>query len=138
MDCAPKLYLKFIGPFKIKRVVSSVAYELELPSSMRVHPTFHVSKLKVFNKDDHQLFEREQVIRPPPDIVNEQEEFEVEQIIDKRESGSRSRRVVKYLVMWKGYPRWEATWEDAAQLTNAQDKIHEYDDQQAYARSRMQ
>lgn len=138
MDRAPKLYPKFIGPYKIKRVVSSVAYELDLPSSMRVHPTFHVSKLKVFNKDDHRLFEREQVIRPPPEIINEQEEFEVEQIIDKRESGSRSRRVVKYLVMWKGYPRWEATWEDEAQLTNALDKIREYENEQAHARSRMQ
>ena len=137
MDRAPKLYPKFIGPYKIKRVVSDVAYELDLPGSMRIHPTFHVSKLKEFRRDDNSIFQREQVIRPAPDIVNEEEQFEVEKIIDKRESGSRSRKKTTYLVMWKGYPRWEATWEDATELNNAQHKIQEYETEQAQARSRM-
>ena len=104
---------------------------------MRIHPTFHVSKLKEFRRDDNSIFQREQVIRPAPDIVNEEEQFEVEKIIDKRESGSRSRKKTTYLVMWKGYPRWEATWEDATELNNAQDKIQEYETEQAQARSRM-
>jgi hypothetical protein len=137
MNSAPKLYPKFIGPYKIKRVVSSVAYELDLPSSMRIHHTFHVSKLKVFNKDNHDLFEREQVIRPAPDIINEYEEFEVDQIINKRVSGSRSRQKISYLVLWKGYPRWEATWENVIDLEHAQEKIKQYEDEQEYARFRM-
>jgi Reverse transcriptase (RNA-dependent DNA polymerase)/RNase H-like domain found in reverse transcriptase/Integrase zinc binding domain/Retroviral aspartyl protease/Chromo (CHRromatin Organisation MOdifier) domain len=137
MERAPKLYPKFIGPYKIKKVISDVAYELDLPMTMRIHHTFHVSKLKKYNKDDNEIFEREQIIRPAPIIINEEEEFEVEKIIDKRETGTRSRRKINYLVLWKGYPRWEATWEDVHQLTNAQDKIQEYEDEQAYIRSRM-
>ena len=137
MDRAPKLYPKFIGPYKIKRIISNVAYELDLPTSMKIHSTFHVSKLKIYNKDNNEIFEREQIIRPAPEIINEQEEFEVEKIIDKRESGSKSRKKINYLVMWKGYPRWEATWENAEELVNAQEKINEYEEEQAYAHSRM-
>ena len=45
-DRTKKLLSKFIGPFKVKRVVSKVAYELDLPSTMQIHPVFHLSKLK--------------------------------------------------------------------------------------------
>lgn len=134
---APKLYPKFIGPYKVKRVVSSVAYELDLPNTMRIHPTFHISKLKLYTGDEDEFPDREQVVRPPPDIVDDEQEYEVEQIIDKRESGSRTRRKVYYRVLWKGYPRWESTWEDATTLTHAEEAIAAYEAEQAYARSRM-
>ena len=35
-----------IGPFRILRRISSVAYELELPESLRIHNVFHVSVLE--------------------------------------------------------------------------------------------
>ncbi|KAD4178201.1 hypothetical protein E3N88_26792 [Mikania micrantha] len=41
-----KLSPRFFGPYKVKRVVGPVAYELELPSNARIHPIFHVSLLK--------------------------------------------------------------------------------------------
>lgn len=36
----------FFGPYRIKRAVGPVAYELELPPEARVHPVFHISMLK--------------------------------------------------------------------------------------------
>ena len=41
-----KLQRQFVGPFQIKKRISSVAYELDLPASWLVHPVFHSSLLK--------------------------------------------------------------------------------------------
>lgn len=42
-----KLATHYIGPFKIVKRVSPVAYHVELPRSMKINPTFHVSSLKL-------------------------------------------------------------------------------------------
>jgi len=40
-----KLTERFVGPYKIKKVVSSNAVELELPSTVKIHPVVNVSRV---------------------------------------------------------------------------------------------
>jgi hypothetical protein len=42
----PKFMPRYIGPFKVTKEVNRVAFELELPDTMKVHNVFHVSLLK--------------------------------------------------------------------------------------------
>jgi hypothetical protein len=47
---AIKLNPKWYGPFKIIREISSVAYQLQLPLSWKLHPMFHASHLSPYSK----------------------------------------------------------------------------------------
>ena len=114
-----KLWRRWVGPFKIAKVISPVAYGLDLPPAWRVHPVFHVSNLKRFKRSEE--FEREEQ-PPPPVMVEGEEEYEVEAIL--RHKGKGARRL--YLVMWKGYPITEASWEPESHLRNAPLILEDY------------
>ena len=43
-----KLKRRFIGPFFVIRRIGPVAYELDLPSTWRIHPVFHTSLLRPY------------------------------------------------------------------------------------------
>ena len=122
----PKLSPKFIGPFNIIRVVSPVTYELELPSSLSgIHPTFHISKLRLYRDGSTSFPSRaNSITRPPPELLDTGEEaWEVDRIVDKRVRRQR----VEYLVLWKGFPEWEKTWEPAENLRQAHQAVHHFE-----------
>ena len=108
-----------MGPFTIQKVVSPVAFRLDLPPGWQVHPTFHAINLKAYIR--HPEFERE-VEPPPPELVDGNLEYEVEAILRHRGKGARR----QYLVSWKGYDLSEATWEPESHLTNAPDVLADY------------
>jgi hypothetical protein len=131
---AHKLISPFFGPFAISKVISPVAYQLILPPSFhRIHPVFHVSRLRPF-VDGSSLFPSrpsDPLFRPPPAEVlpSGEEQWEVERIVDRRERRvGRGRRVlVEYLVLWKGFPDWERTWEPVSHLRGAMDAVSAYE-----------
>ena len=114
-----KLKRRWVGPFPITRVVSPVAYELDLPPGWHIHSSFHVSKLKRYIRSDEFLREVEP---PPPELIEGELEYEVESIARHRGKGARTR----YLVIWKGYPLSEATWEPESSLLRAPDVLADY------------
>ena len=58
-----------------------------------------------------------------PEILEGEEEYEVERILDK----AKKRGVWKWLVKWKGYPTEEATWEPKSSLKNAQKALKDFE-----------
>nr|GFD12298.1 putative reverse transcriptase domain-containing protein [Tanacetum cinerariifolium] len=48
-----RLNPRYVGPFKVLKLIGKVAYKLELPGELsRVHNTFHVSNLKKCHADE--------------------------------------------------------------------------------------
>jgi hypothetical protein len=49
--------------------------------------------------------------RPPPDLIDGEEEYEVERVVNHRHHGRN--RMLQYFIKWKGYPESDNTWEPA-------------------------
>jgi hypothetical protein len=65
------------GPFLIEKVISPVAYQLHLPPQWGIHPVFHASLLTPFVETKEH---RENYSWPPPDLINDKEQYKVEAI----------------------------------------------------------
>jgi hypothetical protein len=59
--------------------------------------------------------------QPPPELVDGEEEYEVEDIINERTS----RRKKQYLVKWAGYPASENSWVNEKDL-HSPELLEEY------------
>jgi len=92
-----KLDYKKIGLFTILARIGESAYKLDLPQSMRINNTFHISLLELYH-DDNLSSQRAQP--PPPIIVEGEPEYELEQIIDSRLHYGK----LQYRAKWTGYP----------------------------------
>jgi hypothetical protein len=62
--------------------------------------------------------------RPPPDLVDGVEEYEVERVLDSRRYG-RGRKL-QYLIAWKGYPDSDNQWVNWDDAEGAEDAIWEF------------
>jgi len=43
-----KLIERFVGPYKVKGIVSSNVIELELPKSIRIYPVVNISRVQLY------------------------------------------------------------------------------------------
>lgn len=123
---SPKFASKYIGPFKIKRVVGDNAYELDLPEQLQIHPVLNISRLKTYHDGAASFPTRPSPhSRPPPEVIEADgaQHFEVENILASRGRGARK----QYLIRWKGYPIWEATWEPIRNVHSAQQIITDFE-----------
>ena len=115
-----KIKPKQEGPFPIAEVLGPITYRLTLPPSWKIHDVFHAILLTPYKQTD---VHGPTHPKPPPDLVEGQEEYEVDHI-------KRHRRVrggkVRYLVHWKGYDNTEDTWEKEDNLEHAQEALQEY------------
>ncbi len=94
------------SPFRIEEVVSPVAYRLCLPPQWTIHPIFHASLLTPYVQTKEH---GENYLRPPPDLINDQEQYEVETIKSHQCHGRRKQ--LQYLIKWKGYLESDNIWE---------------------------
>jgi hypothetical protein len=127
-----KLTSKYIGPFTVIDVSPDKTITLDLPAAMKAkHNKFNISKVKPYHPSKLEFPGRQQLDRPPPLIVDDQEEYEIESIVGKREVRvDRGKYDIEYLVKWYGYPHTESTWESQDKLEHARAAIDDFESQQ--------
>jgi len=85
-----KLMERFVGPYRIKKIISSNAVELELPSTVKIHSVVNVSRIQRYVGQ----IEEQRKEQPAPVIIEREEEWEVKRILNKQQIRGKD----KYLV----------------------------------------
>ncbi len=101
-----KLAPRFIGPYHITKVVNPVAIRLKLPPALgRVHPVFHVSRVKpVFSSPLNHAGDRPTPL--PSRLIDGSSAYMVRRLLNER----RRCRGFQYLMDREGYGPEERCW----------------------------
>jgi len=75
-----KLIERFVGPYRIKKIVSSNVVELELPSTVKIYLVVNVSRIRRYIGQ----VEGQRKEQPAPVVIKEEEEWKVERILNKQ------------------------------------------------------
>ncbi|MBW0533211.1 hypothetical protein O181_072926 [Austropuccinia psidii MF-1] len=99
-----KLSERWLGPFEVLKKIGSHTYHLKLPQPWN--------------------YPKSTSIPPPPVLVEEQEEWEVAQVLDS----SIKRGKLWYLIEWEGFNEdpERTIWEPASNLTNSPDLVKDF------------
>ena len=114
-----KLSPKQYGPFTVSQKISSVAMQLVLPTSMKIHNMFHMDLLLPYK--EMELYGMPYTC--PPLIIDSEEEYKIENILEAWCFGKKCK--LQYLMHWKGYPYSNDQWINYKDL-NALDLLAEY------------
>jgi hypothetical protein len=111
-----KFKQRYVGPYRIVKVISPTSYELQLPGTINIHPVFHISKLKISNNPTSPMD-----IMPTMNKVTE--EYQVQQIMDFKVDTlpSRYKRgpCLLFRVRWAPpYTSHDDSWEPYVLLQN--------------------
>jgi hypothetical protein len=79
-----KMAPKHEGPFEITKVIGPITYRLKLPASWKIHDIFHAALLQPYKENETY---GEIYPRPPPDLTEGDEVYEVETILHHRRRG---------------------------------------------------
>ena len=114
-----KLAPKREGPFTVSEVLGKYTYRLELPNTWRIHNVFDRSLLTPYVQTQEH---GENYLQPPPDIVEGEEQFEIENILRHRRKG----KGYEYYVRWKGYSAADDSWVPTRDFGNAKEVLEDY------------
>ena len=110
-----KLNHHSIESFMIRRNIKDLSYELDLSVNMRIHSVFHAFML--------QSCDQSIPLQIKPTLVESDEEYEVERILDKKIISE----TVHYLVKWKECDTSESTWEPKVNLKNCTRMLQQFE-----------
>ncbi len=115
-----KLSHRFIGPFLVLDAIGKQAYRLALPKTLPIHPVFHMSLLEPYKR---RKGDTEVPALPLPELINDQPEWEVEKILNRRIKKGK----LEYMVKWVGYPEEYNQWIPESDMEGLEEMRKQFD-----------
>jgi len=85
-----KLTERFVRPYRVKSTVSTNSIELELSSTVKIHLVINISRIRRYTGQ----VEEKRREKPQPVVIEEEEEWEVKKIMNKKWVQGRERYLV--------------------------------------------
>jgi hypothetical protein len=103
-----KLSSKYYGPFRVLEKIGNLAYKLQLPAGVKIHPVFHVSQLKK-HLGSHAI---PQSGLP---LIGDDGQIKTEpiQVLETRSLPRAKVLVTQWLIEWANLAPEDSSWEDA-------------------------
>ncbi|SJL18614.1 uncharacterized protein ARMOST_22211 [Armillaria ostoyae] len=136
-----KLDDKHVGPFQVLEKTGASAYKLKLPPHWKIHPRFNEKLLTPYTAPAFP--NQEQPPPPPPDLIDGEEEWEIEEVLDLKarkvrgKCGQPSVTVIDYFIKWVGHTREHNSWVTASEMGNAKEAIADYEEKVARTVARL-
>lgn len=119
-----KKLCELYGIFTIIEVISNKSYRLDVPEG--IHNVFNTMLLRPV-EDNPLPSQSIDETQPAPILVDDEEEYEVENIVNHRLRKRQGQQILQFLVKWKGYaaPSWTNSWNCAScsALTRYEERI---------------
>ena len=110
-----------MGPFKVVDTISSAAVRLKLSLQQKgVHPVVSISNVQPYVPD--QIQECHSQPKPTPEVVEGQEEFEIEKVLDSRFRYGQ----LWYLIKFVSFPNSENKWIPNNELKHAPNAVQDF------------
>ena len=110
-----KLLPKYIGPLKVIDIAGYNAVKLDMPKYLAIHPIVSTTQVKMYHSRDGIV---------PPVIINNSEEWEVDNIVNHNIFGKKGKTKVEFQVQWKGGAK--DSWHEFADLEGCLDTLEKY------------
>ena len=119
-----KLDHHHLGPFSIHKKINDQVYRLDLSDTMKIHPVFHVSLLKLYHVNE--LSGRVQPSLSAVMIISEEEEAEEYKVKVILRTWLFYENL-QYLIQWKGYTDSESVqWCSPEDVINAEELVTKF------------
>lgn len=106
----------------IKKRVGRLAYKLDLPDNIKIHPVVSLSQLEPALTSLNN-FGRQLCSKPPP--IDGKDSYKIKSLLSRRINPITKK--TQYLVKWAQYPTSDNAWYNIEDLTHARDLIKECD-----------
>ncbi|XP_017431907.1 uncharacterized protein LOC108339279 [Vigna angularis] len=119
----PKLLARYYGPFLVEKRVRPMAFKMQLPETVRIHPIFHVSQLKIAIGAHHVEGTLLVELQVDPHV------YQPMKVLQKRTIQHQGKELPQVLIQWQEGGLEGATWEEVQYIKqqfpyfNLEDKV---------------